>query len=162
MKKKFKNKKLGSCRGGESMEFKNYELKGLGEFLSDNKLSGKKSRMRTRFVKLLNTQLVEVIDKERIEMIKEYADKDSNGKLIFIDNDNFIPSMSELNRIQFDIEFNSLLKESFYIEENDSNKEMITTVAHVMLDSYVELSGEDALLYDQWCEKFEEYLENNK
>lgn len=136
------------------MRFRNYEIKPLGEFLSSESLAGKNSRMRTRFVNILNEHLIQVVEKERIQLIKEFADKDEKGEIILNDDLN-TPLFSNDNLNKFNEEYMILMNEYFHIPYDESTKEMIDIVGRVLLNSETEISGKEATQYDGWCTEFE-------
>jgi len=60
------------------IRMKNHEIDKFGEFLLSLPLKGKESRMRTRFIKLLQERAL-VVQQEQMEVISEYVKKDENG-----------------------------------------------------------------------------------
>lgn len=137
------------------MKFKNHEVEDIANLLFSLSLKGKESRMRTRFVSLLEQQLNDVIVKENRELIEHYAERDGEGN-IAVDQEN--PNMFKLKKEtaqEYHEERHALLNEYFYIEENESNKMMILTVVEIVLEGDFEVSGKIAKLYDGWCEEFE-------
>jgi len=63
------------------MKFKNVDVKGLAEFLASEKLGGKASRMRTKFLKILNESASET-EEFRKELLEKYSKKDDEGKAL--------------------------------------------------------------------------------
>ena len=58
-----------------ALKIKKQYLLGLGTWLNEQQVSGRVSRERTRFVTKIQEELAE-IDKERITIAEEYAEKD--------------------------------------------------------------------------------------
>lgn len=141
------------------MKFKNHEIEVLRNILFDMSLKIKESRMRTRFVEILTNHLVNVVNKERAFLIEEYADRNLDGTIKTVkDNPNDI-YIQDGKKDEFYKEFNELMNEDFHIEENEANKMVLLTVADIMLNGDFEVSGEVAVLYDKWCDQFEEVKE---
>lgn len=137
------------------MKLKNREINGLIEFLMKFELSGKQSRMRTRFCKLLAEKSA-IIDSEKHELISQFGQKDDNGQLITSvdDNGNSVYNLTDSNG--FSREFNILMDEDFYIDETLERKEMLLTVKEIVLNCEFVFKGEEAIRYDNWCLALEE------
>ncbi|WJJ55278.1 hypothetical protein QB910_000034 [Dabrowskivirus KKP3916] len=132
------------------MKIRNFELKDFGDFLLSEELVGKKSRFRSRFVKLANEQLA-LIDSERIDLLKQYAKKDENKQPVLEDDGNSY-KMEESDRNEFLNEYYNLMNEEFVVEENEANKEMLLVIKDVVLNTERSFSGQQAMQYDRWCE----------
>lgn len=141
------------------MKFKNHEIETLAQILFDAKLKGKESRMRTRFLGMLTDHLGDVVNKEKAFLIEEYADRNEDGTLKTVKDNPSDIYIKEDKRDEFYKEFEDLMNEDFHIEENEVNKMMLSSVADVMINGEFEVSGEIAVLYDKWCEQFEEVKE---
>ncbi|ARK32114.1 hypothetical protein [Halalkalibacter krulwichiae] len=131
------------------MKLKNNDLKGLATFLVDEELSGKSSRLRTRFVRLLEeewNQINDFID----ELLVKHAQKDKQNNPIKKDNQLQIEDLESLNR-----EYNELMNEEFVIDEVESKREMLLEVRNILENTKKEFSGKSAFEYDRWCEAFE-------
>lgn len=137
------------------MKFKNYEVEDLANLLFNLSLKGKDSRMRTRFVTLLEHQLNNIIIKEEKELIDQYAKKDEEGNIVTDQENSNVFELKKETAQEYHEERHSLLNEYFYIEENESNKMVILTVAEIILEGDFEVSGKMAKQYDEWCEQFE-------
>lgn len=140
------------------MNLSNYEIMSFSDLLFKLKLKGKSSRMRTRLLKTINEYWENVYKIEHAEIIKAYSKKDENGELILNEEKTGALLIEELIP-EFNEEYQILQNESFIIDETESNKEMLLTVARSLLECDLEISGEQAILYDEWCEKFEEVIE---
>ena len=140
------------------MKLKNYELDSFAKLLFNMKLKGKDSRMRTRLVKLVDEYNREVLSVERTELISQYAKKDESGQIVLNENKTQAILIEETIP-EFQIEFNLLMNEEYIIEENETNKEMLLTVAYSILNCELEFNGNDAVMYDSWCEQFEDLIE---
>lgn len=141
------------------MQFKNFEVRLLGELLYSLSLKVRDSRMRTRFVNILDAHIVQVIDKEILDLLNHYGKRDSNGELISTGDNVF--ALIEETSSEYHKETFALMNEDFYIEESESNKDMLLTVAKVMVEGDFEVSGDMAKMYDGWYVKFEEFMKNN-
>lgn len=139
------------------MKLKNYEIDAFTKLLYDMKLKGKESRMRTRLVKQLDEYSRGVIAVERSELITQYAKKDEQGQIV-LNEDKTQAILSEDTIPEFNAEYSILMNEQYVIEENETNKEMLLNVAQSVLNCDIELSGNEAIMYDNWCEGLEELI----
>lgn len=141
------------------MIFKNKEIEPLMEFLYEMSLKSKASRMRTRFISKLNHHVSEYITPEKENLIDQYSQKDENGEAVLADDKKGIKLIEE-KIPEFYKEFQILMNEDFVLDEIDSNKDMILSVANSLLNCDIDINGQTALLYDQWCEQMEEAIEH--
>jgi len=140
------------------MRLKNYEIETFTNLLFNMKLKSRDSRMRTRLVRQLDEYWQSVFQAERTELISQYAKKDVNGEIV-LNEDRTQAILIEESIPEFNAEFNMLMNEEYVIEENETNREMLLIVAHLILNCELEFNGNDAVMYDNWCEKFEEIIE---
>ncbi|MGG1444799.1 hypothetical protein ABE354_22625 [Brevibacillus laterosporus] len=63
------------------MKLANYELPTLYKILYELELTGKQSRMRTRFCKVLGLGINET-EEEKDKLIRQYAEYDENGQIV--------------------------------------------------------------------------------
>lgn len=143
------------------MKFKNYEIESFMEFIFNMKLKGKASRMRTRLIGQLNEYTENILNPERDELINQYAKKDDKGEIVLA-ADGKGTELIEDTIPEFNIEFEALMNEEFTIDEVESNKDILVSVGLSLLDCEIEVSGRQAILFDEWCEKFEEVIERYK
>ena len=139
------------------MKINNNQVKLFGETILQIPLKGKSNRLRVRLVHLLNTHLENVINKETNLLFEEYAIRDNDGNKLFHDIEQTQPQIKE----EFYLEIDELMSEYLHIEMNENNKDMLLNICNVLLDDKcpIELSGELALFYDQWCEECESVIE---
>ncbi|MGE7092046.1 hypothetical protein ACQKII_11460 [Lysinibacillus sp. NPDC048646] len=148
------------------MIIKNYEIGELQAFLFNLILKGKESRMRTRFIKLLEQQL-NLVNQERQQLVDEYAEKDKDGEIIYtieiVDGKEIeMPLFSEEAEKEVQQQILTLLHEDFIIEESAEKIEMLHILQDIVLNCDLEFTGKKATLYDRFCEIFEDItlLEN--
>lgn len=136
------------------MKIYNFELQPLYDFLLSLELAGKQNRMRTRFCKLLAEGLIEFED-DKQKLILEYADLDENGepKVELVDNNKTKFLIKDM--VSFKREIDVLLREEYVISETEERKDMLMTVADIVLNLDRVFSGNDAIMYDRFCELFE-------
>lgn len=134
--------------------FKNYELKAFGEFLYELSLKGKESRMRSRFIKVLEDQL-QLINNEREILLKDYAKKDENGELVFDKDEEGREFVILDDSFSYNLELSKLMQEDFIIEVKNDNTEMIKTIQDVVLNCDKEFSGIEAERYNRFCDILE-------
>jgi len=143
------------------MIMKNYEIGELQSFLFNLVLKGKESRMRTRFIKFLENQ-VELIKMERQQLINDYALKDAQGEIVTetkeIHNKEeeivVFPSEKEEKEAQKQIML--MMNEEFIIEETADKIEMLQILQTIILSCDLEFTGQKAVLYDRFCQIFED------
>lgn len=140
-----------------NLTLRNFDVLVMIEVLDSLKLTNTKSRMRTRFKKLLIKHNDEVINEEKRLIINEYAKFDDNNKWLTKDNGGLDVSEEDAKLINENIA--ELLCEEFLVECNESNKKMLLTVADIILNEEIEVSGDYADAYDEWCNEFEQVLE---
>jgi len=131
------------------MKFKNVDINGLAEFLTTEKLVKKQSRMRTKFLKLLNEAINE-IESFRKEMLEKYSKKDDDGNAL-IENNSYVLEDAET----FNKEYVELMNEDFIIDETESKREMLQNIKRILENTDTEFDGVKAFQYDTWCEAFE-------
>lgn len=137
----------------------NVEINGLIKFLMDIELSGKQSRMRTRFCKLIGERLKE-IEEERFKLIDKYVKKDEEGNFLTKEK-NGIQIYDIENIESFNKEYEELMREELVIDETNERKEMLLTVRDILLNTEQTFKGQDAMNYDRYCEIFENLQYNN-
>ncbi|WP_141904016.1 hypothetical protein [Lysinibacillus sp. Y5S-8] len=143
------------------MMMKNYEIGELQSFLFNLILKGKESRMRTRFIKLLEDQ-IDLIKMERQQLINDYALKDESGKIVTdtkeIHNkeEEVVVFPSEEAEKEAQMQIMLMMDEDFIMEETADKIEMLTTLQNIILNCELEFTGQKAVLYDRFCEIFED------
>lgn len=139
------------------MIIKNYEIAPFGRFLFDLKLKGKESRMRTRFISLLESRL-ELINKEREQLLDDYAKKDEEGNILKEYNEEMKRDVVLLEDGQaYNAEVLKLMNEDFIIEETADKIEMLKTIQEIVLNVDLEFSGNEAMQYERFCQIVEWY-----
>lgn len=143
------------------MMMKNYEIGELQSFLFNLILKGKESRMRTRFIKLLEDQ-IDLIKMERQQLINDYALKDESGEIVTdtkeIHNkeEEVVVFPSEEAEKEAQMQIMLMMNEDFIMEETADKIEMLTTLQNIILNCELEFTGQKAVLYDRFCEIFED------
>lgn len=145
----------------KSLTFKNWQVIPLATWLSQLFLHGKESRNRTRFIKLLSERIQE-IEKERIGLMEKHQAKNKKGKPLWIDENgkdtedrmkgkNYKIDQKE----KFDKEFNDYFAEDFVLDVSPAKQETIYNVRDLVLNTEKEFAGNEALMYNSWCDSFE-------
>jgi len=133
------------------VKIENHKLAPVINLLFDLPLRGKQSRHRTKFIKLLNERLQEY-QKDFRELLKDHCHLDENGEpktkndgqhWDVKDIDTFVKDKKELD-------------EEVFIIEGANNQEMLKTIKEVLDNCDRAFSGQEAMIYDYICEKFEE------
>jgi hypothetical protein len=128
----------------------NVEVESFGNFLLELSLKGKESRMRTRFIKVLQERM-ELVKAEHQELIKQYANFNDDGEPEVIEKDG--QQVYDIKDISaFNKDYNELMMEKFIIDETASNKDMVEAVKNAVLNCDKVFSGQEALVFDRYCE----------
>jgi len=138
------------------MKLKNSEINGLAEFLASEKLVKKQSRMRTKFLKLLNESVNET-EEFRKELLEKYSKKDNDGNAL-IETNSYVLEDAEV----FNKEFLELMNEDFIIDETESKRGMLQNIKRILENTNTEFEGVKAFQYDAWCEAFENLKYDDK
>lgn len=131
-------------------------MNAFGKLIMELTLKGKESRMRTRLFKSIETHCNDVLEHERRTLIEQYANRHENGDFVFLDDEKNTVSIKE----EFYMEYETLLNEYFYIDHNESNKDMLLAIAKVMLAGDFDVTPDIAYMYDGWCNEFEQVIEH--
>lgn len=131
------------------LEIENGKLTAIGDYLYGLKLVRKQSRMRRRFISLLDERN-KIYLEDKKELQEEHANKDEKGKAIIKDGKYDIPDM-----IAFSNDLQELNIEKYIIEGGD-HREMLRTMKEI-LKKYddVEYEGVDSEVYDYLCDQFD-------
>ena len=147
------------------------QVKSLQDFLFVLPLAGRESRFRNRFLNLIMDRMKE-IDQERIKLAEEHAEKDENGKIIYLEqilNKYSKPTgktkeTKEKNKAYayklkdeqaFSKSYNEYLNEDLVIDVSPETEEAILGVRDIILNTDEKFSGIAAKRYDEICEVFE-------
>ena len=137
-----------------ALVLQNYQLIAIGSLLKDIPLKNQESRMRSRFINILNDRL-EQLNIEKQVLQEEYAERDEEGKVIkgFENGNEFIRVTEpfELNKA-----VKSLMDEEFHIDLTSENKKIFSTVLKVLEKTEKEFVDFEAQVYDLICTKLEE------
>lgn len=133
---------------------KNYEIKALGDFLYELSLKGKDSRMRSRFIALLEEQLT-LIQREREILVGDFSKKDEEGNpAVEKDEEGREYTLLE-DKYTFNLEISKLMSEDFTIEVKNDRLDMIKTIQDIVLNVDKEFSGVEAERYNRFCDIME-------
>ena len=137
------------------MKIKNVMIEPLMNFLMKFELKGKESRLRTRFVKLLNEHQNQ-LQNDNYELIKEYANLDEQGEPKQIQRgEKFHYDINAEKRSEYNNEYILLMEEHCIIDENESHKELLLFIKELILNCDMTFKGREAMEYDLYCEVFE-------
>lgn len=128
----------------------------LGNWLNSLALNGKQSRARTRFVALLQESL-ERLDKDRKQILEEYAKKDKDGKPEIIEKDgqqNY--DIPDADKDAFNVEIAALYDEDAELGGPETGP-VFVIVKDIVLNYDKEIDPSIAGAYDKWCEAFEKF-----
>ena len=143
------------------MKIKNKDLVFLFNLVNDEELSGKKSRMRTKFIKLVQEK-AEEFEEDRQDLLKEHCklDKEGNPKIKKGDDGQEYYDVKDMKK--YNIEFIELENSYAILEENETNEEILKTVKDIVLNTSKTFKGQDAFVYDVICDEFEEIYSNKE
>ncbi len=159
------------------------------EWIANQMLHGEESRARTRFLKSI-AERVKEIDDTRIELLKKFAEKQEvkvgeKGKeetkmmpvMTYLDKtggpegqpvekETTDPNVGKRYKISdidgFNKEYQEYLDETYIIDVTPANRDIIYRIKDILLKTHEEFSGRMALLYDEWCEAFENISEDKE
>lgn len=149
-------------------------LPGLTSWLLNQRLDGKRSRERTRFVKMLNTE-IKTLEQERLEIIGKYVVKEKakkgekeKWKTTTVDNRNEYV-IEDGKREQFDEEIKALYDEDYILTVTAEHATKMACIKDIVLNTDYKFGADDsvhpalreqkireAMDYDAWCESFEQ------
>lgn len=135
----------------QTLEFKNYELAPVGNFLGELKLKARASRGRSKLLKLISGKNKEY-NEELEDVRKTYFESDENGDLK-VENGNYVlqkgGDTSKLNT-----ELQELMNEKAVIDCTEY-LEKFNALCQELLDYPYELDNQTALIYDLLMDKLE-------
>lgn len=130
------------------IEIENGKLTAAASFLYKLNLIRKQSRMRRRFIALLDERN-KIYQEDKKALQEEHANKDEEGKAIIVDDKYDIPDM-----VAFSNDLKELNEEKLVIEGGD-NREMIRTMKEVLRKfEDEEYQGQESEIYDYLCDQF--------
>ena len=130
------------------IEIENGKLAAASNYLYGLKLVRKQSRMRRRFISLLNER-IKTYEEDRTELLEEHSNKDEDDKAIIHDDQYDIKDM-----VAFSNDLKELNEEKFVIEGGD-NREMIRTVQEILKKfEDEEYEAQQSEIYDYLCDVF--------
>ena len=154
------------------------DIESLQGWLIRQRLHGKESRSRTRFIKLLSERITE-IEEERRKLLKEhaetkkvkeggkeiekpifqYTETDKKGNTITKETTDqpregaFTYKLKDSDKFQE--EYVKYLNEDYVLDVSPATREIIYGVRDLILNSEEEMSGVMAVRYNEICESFE-------
>ncbi len=134
-----------------NLVLKNYEIKALGDFLYELSLKGKDSRMRSRFITILEEQLG-LINREREILVSDFSKKDAEGNPIVEADEEGKEFVVIEDRYTYNLEVTKLMSEDFIIEAKDDRLDMLKSIQSVILNVDKEFSGFEAERYNRFCD----------
>ncbi|MED4916705.1 DUF1617 family protein [Geobacillus thermodenitrificans] len=126
------------------------KLAAIINLLYDLPLKGKQSRHRTKFIKLLHERLEEYREDIK-QLLKEHCNLDESGEPVVKDDNTY-----DVKDIEAYIKDKKELDEEEIVIEGGDVQGMLKTVKEILFNCDREFRGEEAMIYDYICEKFEE------
>ena len=137
------------------IKLKNYEIDDFGQFLLSLPLKGKQSRLRSRFIKLLQERALQV-QEEQMAIINEYVKKDEQGKpKRKMKNGQEVWDIKDGKEEEFQEQMREIAFEDCIIEITAEREEMYQVVRDAVLNCDKVFSGEEAIKYDRFCDIIE-------
>jgi len=106
--------------------------------------------MRSRFLTLL-AEYSKRHEGEINKLLHDYADKDEQGQLIQIQENNS-SRYSIANMEQFDQEYQELAREEIILDLTAERQIMMETVRDAVLECEDVFEGNEAIRYNRWCD----------
>lgn len=143
----------------DCLVFKNYHADFLLMLLIGRRgqpvmLHGADLRARNAFVKIIKQRSTE-IEEARLDLIKQYAEKDKKGEPKIEKNEAGEEVFKMKDMAAFQKELAEYRNEDFVIDLLPSNSETISAVKKLVLNSRMELTYDEGLVYDEICSAFE-------
>lgn len=133
-----------------NVTIKNAQLGQAISLLFDLSLKAKKSRQRTKFVKLLNERLEEVRGQEK-ELLKEHCELDESGEPLKTEDGK---GFQAKDTVAFMKDQQELYEEQLIVDGVE-NQEMLRTMKQILEECDEEFSGKEAMTYDYLYGQFE-------
>lgn len=141
----------------------------LQAYLGDMMLHGPLSRSRTRFINLLLPRIKE-IDAERMKIMDKYQVKDPKTKqpLLITREGGETTELSKgiryklIDKEKFDKELKDYLNETYVIDVTPANREDVYAIRDMILKSNDIFGGRNAMMFDEWCQAFENISIDNE
>ncbi|PWG00949.1 DUF1617 family protein [Levilactobacillus bambusae] len=127
------------------LTLQNQYLAGAVELMQKIPLTGYESIARTRFVKMFKSP-IKILEKSQKSLLEEYVARDENGNPVIVAGDQYrITDMG-----QFQVATNKLLNEKVEIDQPTYTDHQ-SDIQRILMNCSVELSGDDAIIYDALC-----------
>jgi hypothetical protein len=126
--------------------------------LNQLKLAGKKNRMRMKFLETLAAR-GEELRKYHLQLLKEHCSLDEQGNPVIVQAEGEQGRYEVMDELAFEQDFRELLEETFTIEENEENKEMLLVLKESIEECPEVWAGEAAIEYEQICKLFDTIYE---
>ena len=148
-------------------------IKSIIDWLVEQDISGKRSRIRTRFIKEIADRADE-IGKERKKMLIAYSEKDKKTKapiMFAIDKkgkeyettDQKLGKRYKIKSTEkFNKEFKEYIEEDYVVAITPANRDTINTVKEIFLETEEKFKGQMSVYYNEWCEAFENISEDKE
>ncbi len=123
--------------------------------LDELELEGKRNRMRMKFIKKLAVKYEEFKEYYQ-EILKESCnlDDERNPKITKDDNNRDVYDIIDMSKFQS--EYDQLINETIYIEENEQNKEMLLTIQEAINNCPTPFKGDKAIDYENIASLFDD------
>lgn len=135
----------------QTLEFKNYELVPVGNFLGGLKLKARASRGRSKLLKLISDKNKE-FNEELDDVRKTYYETDENGDFKTENGNRVLKKGCDTSKL--DTELQELMKEKAVINCTEY-LEKFNALCQELLDYPYELDNQTALIYDLLMDKLE-------
>lgn len=135
----------------QTLEFKNYELAPVGNFLGALKLKARASRGRSKLLKLISDKNKE-FNEELDDVRKTYYETDENGDFKTENGNRVLKKGGDTSKL--DAELQELMKEKAVIDCTEY-LEKFNALCQELLDYPYELDNQVALIYDLLMDKLE-------
>lgn len=148
------------------LKIKNRYIVGLFYWLQDLMLKADDNKTRVKFLVILQPQ-INAIENQRIVLLKKYAKKDKDGEPVIIISNKAqrVYDVEAENGKLLNEEYGAYLETEFVIEINESNKELISKVKDLILNTDYLFGIKEGMSEDQKKEMIQlytEYCEWNK
>jgi len=163
----------------------------LQEWIAKQMLHGQESRARTRFLQSIAPRVKEV-DDVRLELLKKHAEKQKvkqgdkevempvmtyveieevkgeNGEMVKMPKEKETTDASKGKRFKvtdadaFNADYQEYLNEDYIVDVIPSNRDIVYRIKDILTNTNETFAGRMALLYDEWCNAFEDIKEDSE
>jgi len=122
-------------------------LEKFAQFINEENLTGKKSRLRTRLHKTIAAKIEAHIEEYK-QLVNEHAVKDDKGEVVTDTTENDEQIIPLIDAGKFKIELNELMSEEHHFEIDEDTKSVLE---EIFFETERTFHNQEAVIYDELC-----------